>query len=196
MRRKAGSTNLSPFRSIFQSSNIVHQQRRSMKDILHWSQFGRRGEPSTTRATAGDWKTEPFHKTATSTWDQVIPRHDLSKILNGVIPGQMEDKWFVYSEGPDEQGNALLLLHRSWTGYKVAEVKLTVELDKDGNVAERDGQFVAVTWETDTDRYNGTEKDVKSTVVEVCNWCLGAKIPSKPVVQNEQDGDSKVEQTS
>jgi hypothetical protein len=162
--------------------------------IFHWSEFGRRGEPSTKRATAGDLGPEPlpFQKPVTSIWDQVIPRNDLPKLLNGFVPTAMEDKWFVYAEGPDAQGNALLHMHRSWTGYKMAEVKLAIELDKDGKFAERDAHFTEVTWETDDDRYRGgqTEGGAKSMVVEVCNWCLGAKLPSTPMVQNEQDGAS------
>jgi hypothetical protein len=79
-------------------------------------------------------------------------------------------------------------MYRSWTAYKMAEVKLAIELDKDGDFAESDAHFTAVTWEDDDDRYTGqTEEGAKSIVMEVCNWCLGAKLPSTPVVQIEED---------
>jgi len=34
----------------------------------------------------------------------------------------MEDKWFVYADGPDAKGYITLHLHRSWTGIKVADI--------------------------------------------------------------------------
>jgi hypothetical protein len=170
---------------------MAHQHQCNTEAIIHWSKFGRKGGPSTTRATAGDRQTEPFQKPVTSTWDQVIQRDDLPNILNGFVPEAMEDKWFIYAEGPDEQGNALLHMYRSWTGYKAAEVKLAIDLDKDGKFAQRDAHFTAVTWEADNVRHVGqTEGKAKSMVVQVCNWCLGAKISSKQVAESEQDGAS------
>ena len=36
----------------------------------------------------------------------------------------MEDKWFVSADGPDAAGRAKLHIHRSWTGFKVAELDI------------------------------------------------------------------------
>ena len=44
----------------------------------------------------------------------------------------MEDKWFVYVDGSDAQGNAVVHMFRSWTENKMAELKIHVPLDDDG----------------------------------------------------------------
>ena len=145
-----------------------------MNGIQHWSVFGRRGEPAATRVSATDWKTKPFQKSETAKWNQTIPSQDLPNLLNGFKPQQMEDKWFVYAEGPDAYGVATLHFHRSWTGYKKAEVKLIVQIAEDGAIAEKDARIIEITWETDKGRVGvATEEDAKWTVAKVCDWCLG-----------------------
>jgi len=42
-----------------------------------------------------------------------------NKIKNGLIPEEMEDKWFIYYE----QG--FLHFHRSWTGHGLFKAKIT-----------------------------------------------------------------------
>jgi hypothetical protein len=43
----------------------------------------------------------------------------------------MEDKWFVYADGPDDAGHARLHLHRSWTGSKVVELEIRTTGDEE-----------------------------------------------------------------
>ncbi|KAL1604749.1 hypothetical protein SLS60_004289 [Paraconiothyrium brasiliense] len=159
--------------------------------IKHWSLFGRQGTPSAKRATAESWKHTPFQKPVTKPWNQVIPRDDLPKLLNGSIPEQMEDKWFVYAEGPDGQGNATLHFHRSWTGSKMVEAKLVIELNENGEVLEKDARFTEVTWETDKERYNG-DMDAPGMVLEVLQWCMGCKIrpPTTKGSESKDDEDN------
>jgi hypothetical protein len=146
--------------------------------LRHWSEFGQRGEPATKRVTAKDWKTHPFKKPVTSKWDQSIPRTELPKLLNGFQPTAMEDKWFVYADGPDAQGNAILHMYRSWTGFKVVELKLVVELNKDGEIGENDPYFTEITWESEAKRINGQrEENAKTTAKGVCNWCMNVRFP-------------------
>jgi hypothetical protein len=146
--------------------------------LRHWSEFGQRGKPATERVTATNWKTHPFEKPVTSNWNQLIPRGELPKLLNGFQPTAMEDKWFVYADGPDAQGNAILHMYRSWTGFKMAEVKLVIELDEDGEFAEKDPYFTEITWESDAERIKGqTEEQAKTMAKEVCNWCMDVELP-------------------
>ncbi|MGP0019281.1 MAG: hypothetical protein ACLPHP_11975 [Candidatus Sulfotelmatobacter sp.] len=42
----------------------------------------------------------------------------LTRLKNGLIPRQMEDKWFIYYDQPH------LFLHRSWTGQPVYRLTL------------------------------------------------------------------------
>ena len=46
------------------------------------------------------------------------------KITNGLIPEEMEDKWFVFFE------NNWLYFHRSWTGYCQFKIRITKEKDE------------------------------------------------------------------
>lgn len=149
--------------------------------LIHHSLYGRPGAPATKRATAEDWKHKHFVTPATSPWDQMIPRSELPKLLNGVIPQQMEDKWFVYADGPDAQGNVLLHLYRSWTGYKMVEAKISVDLDENGGVADTDARFTELKWETDRQRYNG-DMDAPDVVLSVAEWCMGCQLrPRDPI---------------
>lgn len=146
--------------------------------LRHWAEFGQRGEPATKRVTAENWKTHPFEKPVTAKWNQSIPRAELPKLLHGFQPTAMEDKWFVYADGPDTQGNAILHMYRSWTGFKMAEVKLVIELDEDGKLAEKDAFFTEITWESDPERLREkTEEEAKTMVKEVCNWCMDVQLP-------------------
>jgi hypothetical protein len=63
-----------------------------MEPIVRWSEFSRRGEPSTERVTAEEMEIETFQKPVTPKWHQVVPRNNLSKLLNGFDPSAMEDK--------------------------------------------------------------------------------------------------------
>jgi hypothetical protein len=65
-------------------------------------------------AKKSDWKTEPL-PVAHAVID--VERHfsaqDMAAVKCGVVPEQMEDKWFIY------WSDSKLFFHRSWTGYCV-----------------------------------------------------------------------------
>ncbi|KAF1994666.1 hypothetical protein P154DRAFT_367764 [Amniculicola lignicola CBS 123094] len=146
--------------------------------LRHWSLYGQRGEPAAKRAISTDWNTHTFEKPVTSPWNQQISRTELPKLLQGFQPGGMEDKWFVYADGPDAQGNAVLHMFRSWTGYKLIELELVIELNEDGEVMEKDSYITEITWESNNERIvEQTEEKAKTMAKEVCNWVLGVKLP-------------------
>lgn len=75
-------------------------------------------------ARAGDWKTIPSER-----WQRlpVAMRFSSSAWLilqRGLIPWEMEDKWFVYVE--DDGGHARMHLHRSWTGFEIYDVRFEI----------------------------------------------------------------------
>ena len=87
----------------------------------------------------------------------------------------MEDKWFVYADGPDAEGHAALHMYRSWTGCET--IKLDIEVEKKGAGAPRKTQITAITWESDGEKIkNPSEKLAKEMALEVCNWVLGVKL--------------------
>jgi len=63
-------------------------------------------------AKSTDWKAEELPlKRATIALDRVFSAEEMRQIRMGVIPRQMEDKWFIYWK------DSTLFFHRSWTGY-------------------------------------------------------------------------------
>lgn len=74
-------------------------------------------------------------------------------LKKGVLPKEMEDKWFIYSM------NDTIYFHRSWTGYCIYIVKLL------------DHNHVSVTVNRNPEQYFGTdiEKD-KKLIEDLLYW--------------------------
>lgn len=98
----------------------------------------------------------------------------MTKLLNGFMAQEMEDKWIVYSEGPDTNGRAVVYMCRSWTGHTMIELEL--QIPSDGEVG--DARFVEIVWESSQERYRGqTEEGAKGLAKEVCRWCMDVILP-------------------
>lgn len=55
------------------------------------------------------------HARLSASW--LFTRKEFEQMTRGLIPEQMEDKWFIYFE------DNWLYFHRSWTGYCIFQVK-------------------------------------------------------------------------
>jgi hypothetical protein len=63
-------------------------------------------------ASRTDWKNERIPPAREAfTVDRSYTAAELSSIAGGLIPRQMEDKWFIYYEEP------WVYVHRSWSGH-------------------------------------------------------------------------------
>lgn len=63
-------------------------------------------------AKSTDWKNEPLPtKRVTVCLDRRFSLAEMNSIRRGLVPEQMEDKWFVYWK------DDTLFFHRSWTGF-------------------------------------------------------------------------------
>ena len=72
-------------------------------------------------AKRNDWKTEPMPSVSKNIMlEKVYSQEEFDRIAAGVIPEQMEDKWFIFYEAP------WLYLHRSWTGFCIFKVRFEV----------------------------------------------------------------------
>jgi hypothetical protein len=79
----------------------------------------------------------PFERTFSS--------DEWQKVVRGVVPRQMEDKWLVYTEG------RTIFFHRSWTGYCIYQLSVEQQGDTwavreaivNGNRAQHQGSDVA-----------------------------------------------------
>lgn len=79
----------------------------------------------------------------------------------------MEDKWFIYSEGPDHSGKLKVHFHRSWTGLKVAELFVVIDLRGEGA-----GKIVGIKWDGGKTTNGMDIGEVKYTIEMVCRWVL------------------------
>ena len=69
-------------------------------------------------ATSQSWKFEPFTDGVPLSFSSRFSDSDFAKLQKGLIPAEMEDKWFIYYERPH------LFFHRSWTGQSVYRLAL------------------------------------------------------------------------
>ena len=75
-------------------------------------------EPATF-ATRESWKTEPLPAVrAPLPFDASYTSDEFERLRRGLIPQQMEDKWFIFFEEP------WLYFHRSWTGHAVFGLRI------------------------------------------------------------------------
>lgn len=80
-------------------------------------------------AAKDSWTTHPLpekHARLMASWS--FTGHEFDRMKRGLIPEQMEDKWFIY------YADEWLHFHRSWTGYCIYQVQFR----------KRDSNFVIV----------------------------------------------------
>lgn len=96
-------------------------------------------------------------------------------MLNGFRPTAQEDKWFIYADGPDADGHAVLHMHWSWAGD--ATVDLAIELSRHEDLEEEImAEIKGITWDTVGET---TEAYAKYVALEGCIWVLGIKLMDK-----------------
>jgi hypothetical protein len=69
-------------------------------------------------ASRESWKIKPFAQGSAIPYAVEFSSEEYQKLRAGLVPQQMEDKWFVYFEEP------YLFFHRSWTGFPVYRLTL------------------------------------------------------------------------
>ena len=75
-------------------------------------------------AMRGDWQTQHMpHQCAQLSVEHSYTADEMAKIRRGLIPQEMEDKWFVFYE------DDTLFLHRSWTGLCVYRARFIPQQD-------------------------------------------------------------------
>jgi hypothetical protein len=70
-------------------------------------------------ATRESWKNDPMSETRSRIpYDRTFTKSEFERITRGIVPEEMEDKWFVFYEAP------WLWLHRSWSGLAAFGIKM------------------------------------------------------------------------
>ncbi len=97
-------------------------------------------------ATRSAWKNTPLpEQRAELPYARSFTAAEYERLRRGLVPQQMEDKWFAFYEAP------WLFLHRSWTGLCIYGVELR---------EEGDGAVVVGAWANRApDEYRETEAD-------------------------------------
>jgi hypothetical protein len=98
-------------------------------------------------AKRGDWKTQAMSEQREQLPLRVsFTEAEFQRLKHGVIPQQMEDKWFIFYE------DAWLYFHRSWTGRCAYQIRIEKSNGKH-TVTEawvsREGQDTATNLEID-----------------------------------------------
>ncbi|KAL3423829.1 hypothetical protein PVAG01_05576 [Phlyctema vagabunda] len=143
------------------------------RQLTHWKYFGQRSDGSEKRIVASDWsKKEPFKEPQITEWPVPLPADRITKLLNGYRPGGQEGKWFVYADGPDFEGHAVLHMLRSWTGYAMIDLAIKINIDEESG-EEESADIVTMTWDLAS---ISNEEFAKYMALEVCRWVLGVKV--------------------
>jgi hypothetical protein len=72
---------------------------------------------NTVSANKNDWQTKPFPIAFKELpLEREFEKEEMEQIKIGLIPKQMEDKWFIYYE------KNRLNFHRSWTGHPIFQL--------------------------------------------------------------------------
>lgn len=126
------------------------------------------------RVTATQMQTSSFPASShvrTVAWNVFLTPEQVYRLVMGFAPQEMEDKWFIYAEGPDMSGKLKLHFHRSWTGMKIAELFVVIDIKGEGA-----GKIVGIKW-NGTDQTNGMdEEEAKYMVSTTCSWVLGVDL--------------------
>jgi hypothetical protein len=75
-------------------------------------------------ATATSWARIPFGEGVLLPYTANFDAAQTERLMHGLIPKEMEDKWFIFYERPH------LFFHRSWTGQPVYRITLAHALDR------------------------------------------------------------------
>ena len=131
------------------------------------------GEGERKVAKKDDWKALPMPNSQAKLELNVdFSGDEMATIRQGVIPKEMEDKWFMYYEANENENR--LYMHRSWTGFCVYVVDFEKAPTRDDQKAYRATSCVV---NRDESQYNGISDEYdRETVLELINMIdsLGA----------------------
>lgn len=104
-------------------------------------------------AKQSDWKTTALpSKQGTMSLDRSFSSDEIRRMQAGLVPEQMEDKWFVYWH------EDTLFFHRSWTGICIYAARFVPDGDS--------YQMFEVDVNRDPEEYGGTNDDHDAKMIE------------------------------
>jgi ADP-ribosylglycohydrolase len=129
-------------------------------------------------ATRKSWVNDPIDNPKRIEIDLKFNTGQFSKIIRGLIPDEMEDKWFIFYE------DGWLYFHRSWTGLGIYKAKIEIE---------ETGYSIKEFWAERNQENYGSEnddEDIQNFTFLIARGLLGMdvrEIYSKGNIQSETD---------
>jgi hypothetical protein len=156
---------------------LVVRERLSRESSASRSSSSSNSSTSSHHVQANAIATHPFpsashSRTQVSTWDLYLPPAQVHTLYMGFLPREMSDKWFIYSEGPDQMGKLKVHFHRSWTGAKIAEMFVVMDVKGEGA-----GKVVGLKWNAgDVGDARMRAEEAKYLVRTTVRWVLGVEL--------------------
>ncbi|KAK7419389.1 hypothetical protein QQX98_003341 [Neonectria punicea] len=82
---------------------------------------------------------------------ETLTTHTMTGATNEENPPPTEDRWFVYSEGPNYKGEVRVHMYQSLSGYKQVELLIDAGFEARG-IRDEIASIREITWETDPRR--------------------------------------------
>ncbi|KAF6823946.1 hypothetical protein CMUS01_10461 [Colletotrichum musicola] len=141
-------------------------------------------DESAGRITGSTWDVHPISQPATAPWHRNLSGEDFAKLYRGYQPSAMEDRWMCRSDGPDERGNMVVHVYRSWTGHEQFQIKVESRgshgpADRGAETDGSDGQKAAITeitWDEGGEDTKVSEEDAKNLATMVCKRVLKCEL--------------------
>ena len=104
------------------------------------------------KAHATDWKSSPMPEARTTVrLDRGFDDEEMATIRRGIVPDQMEDKWFIYWDKDQ------LYFHRSWSGACIYVVSFHVD--------EHGYRMISAEVNRDPEQYSQTNDEFDARLV-------------------------------
>jgi len=114
---------------------------------------------------------------ATASWDQSISEADFSKLKAGYEALNMNHRWEVEADEPDENGILSIHISRSWT--QIDQYILAVQPSDGGG-----GTITSITWQQNMGEIHVGEERAKKGAVIVCRWVMKCEFETLPLYDN------------
>ncbi|KAL2674167.1 hypothetical protein Neosp_012614 [[Neocosmospora] mangrovei] len=125
-------------------------------------------EDPNARVTINDMKR--IEKPKSMPWQARLSGADMTKLLKGFSPSDMDQKWVIAASGPDSRGIIDVHLCRSWTRIEIYTVRVRVLAGEDGKPG-------------DAEKYGGEVfeiVEVEDMAVGLCRGFLDVELGKGP----------------
>ncbi|KAH6951767.1 hypothetical protein HG530_012245 [Fusarium avenaceum] len=102
------------------------------------------------RVYGTSWNINKINNPESAKWNIRVPGPDMINLINGFAPRDMDDKWMCCTKGPDDEGNIVVRICRSWSSNEIIALKGRVDSDAHKNprvIGQKGGEILEIVWE-------------------------------------------------